>query len=1040
MHRLLVTTLLLPLAAWQPGTDGSKQPANVIELNGHHFTLPPGFTIELVAGPPLVDRPVSIDFDELGRLYVTEVSGATNRENVQQQKKMHRVLRLETAGPDGKFHKGGVFADELAFPEGVLYYKESVYVAAPPSIWKLTDTTGKGVADQRVEWFKGKTLTGCANDLHGPYLGPDGWIYWCKGAFATQTYDLPGKKGWKTRAAHIFRAKPDGTCIEPVMTGGMDNPVDVVFTPGGERIFTTTFLQYPGGGKRDGLIHGVYGGIYGKEFHDVLDPHPWTGPKVMPPLVHLGAAAPCGLHRYESDAIGKEYKDNLFACCFNMRKVTRHVLTPDGATFKTADSDFLVSDNYDFHPTDVIEDADGSLLVVDTGGWYKLCCPTSQLVRPEALGGIYRIRKTGMEKLEDPRGLTVKWAGLSEIQLVKLFDDRRPFVRKRAVEELVDLYAVRMKQKGDFWFAYEKPSPQGRVYLVRALMRMGQWGAETVRDRYLNDDDEIVRQAAIHGAGLNRDYRALPQLVKLLKNPSMHNRRAAAEALGRIGDKFSVPALLAALGDKCDRVLEHSLIYALIEIGDAQGTAAGLKSNSPAVRRATLIALDQMASLKADTIAAELDSTDPQMKEAAWWIAGRHPDWSGTVAGFLRARLAAAKLPTAEQDELVKQLAKFGRGGTVQQLLGERLSDAAASKQSKQTVLRAMAQAGLKQPPDDWVAGLNTLLTGSDLDLVQEAITTARTWRDPKQPVAKLVATLLVVGDNAKLPAGVRFAALSAMPGRLPKVDAAFFDLLRAHLASDQPVTLRGAAADVLGRAALTNEQLHLLTASVKTAGPMELDRLLDAFAGCSDDAVGKDLLAAMQAAKAKSSLRVDTLKPRLAKFGPAVQKEAAILYAALNVDAGKQQAHLETVLTTLKDGDIGRGRTVFNSQKAACFVCHAIGYLGGTVGPDLTRIGKIRNDRDLLESIIFPSASIVRSYEPMLITTKSGKVHNGVIRKDSPDEIVLATGINQEVRIAREEIDDIRPSQVSVMPAGYDGLLTRQELADLIAFLKACK
>ncbi len=89
---------------------------------------------------------------------------------------------------------------------------------------------------------------------------------------------------------------------------------------------------------------------------------------------------------------------------FNLRKVTRHVLEPSGATFTTRDTDFVVSDSRDFHPTDVIEDADGSLLVVDTGGWYKLCCPTSQLAKPDTLGAIYRVRRTGAAPVNDPRG------------------------------------------------------------------------------------------------------------------------------------------------------------------------------------------------------------------------------------------------------------------------------------------------------------------------------------------------------------------------------------------------------------------------------------------------------------------------------------------------------------------------------------------------------------------------------------------------------------------------------------------------------------
>ena len=172
------------------------------------------------------------------------------------------------------------------------------------------------MADRRQEWFEGKTLTGCANDLHGPYLGPDGWIYWCKGAWAEQTYEQPGKAPWVTRAAHIFRRRPEGGPIEHVMTGGMDNPIKVVFTPGGERIFNTTFLQHPGGGKRDGLIHAIYGGVYGKK-HDVIEHHPRTG-DVMPVLVHMGAAAPSGLLRLESPWLGRQYQDNLVVTLFNM--------------------------------------------------------------------------------------------------------------------------------------------------------------------------------------------------------------------------------------------------------------------------------------------------------------------------------------------------------------------------------------------------------------------------------------------------------------------------------------------------------------------------------------------------------------------------------------------------------------------------------------------------------------------------------------------------------------------------------------------------
>jgi putative membrane-bound dehydrogenase-like protein len=1041
MRQLVLTLLALTLGACGlAGFTSEATRTHQVQLDGHAFTLPVGFEIERVAGHPLVDRPIEADFDEMGRLYVTDSSGSNDPVKIQIEKKPHRVVRLEDTKGDGRYDRGTVFAEHLMFPEGALWYKGSFYVAAPPSIWKLTDGKGTGVADRRVEWFKGKTLTGCANDLHGPYLGLDGWIYWCKGAFAQQTYERPGKPPFVTRAAHIFRSRPDGTGVEPVMTGGMDNPVEVVFTPGGERIFTTTFLQTPGGGQRDGLIHAIYGGIYGKDQGAIYE-HKWTSPALMPVLVHFGAAAPCGLLRYESDVFGPEYKDNLFACLFNMHKVTRHVLEQAGSTFKTRDEDFLVSSNPDFHPTDVLEDADGSLLILNTGGWYKLCCPSSQLHKPDILGAIYRIRRSAARKLDDPRGLRLAWSTMSPLDLVNLLDDSRPAVRRRAIEVLGDRGPAALPPLTQAML--HGPAQQLRLNAVWAATRIEHQCARALVRSALGDNDQIVRQAAIHSAGVWRDKEAVPELCRLLRGHSFQNRRAAAEALGRIGNPAAIPPLLEAVSQPADRALEHSLIYALIEIGDREKTMAGLTGTNLPVRRAVLTALDQMDGGKLDVaeVTRELTSTDPRLKETAWWIAGRHPEWGGALAQFLKPRLAANHLSGSERAELVGLTARLSKSKAVQELLARLISDPNAAIESRRLALQAMAQADVREAPRLWIDTLLLLLNGKDAGLHADVLVTLRSLRLAKPQMARLAEPLIAFACNNGNPAAVRVAALAVLTDGLARVQPALFQLLLGELEPSQPVAARSAAADILSRATLDSAQLVVLAGTLKSVGPMELDRLLEAFGRSGDEQVGTSLIAALNiSATARSALRGDALKRCLAKYGPAVQRQAQALFASLDVDAAKQRTKLEDLVSSLKSGDVRRGQAVFNGTKALCSTCHAIGYLGGKVGPDLTGIGKIRTERDLLESIVFPSASFVRSYEPTLILTRDGKTHNGLIRKDSPEEIILTIGATQEERIARVEIEDLQPGKVSIMPAGLDQQLTPQELADLVAFLKACK
>lgn len=607
MTRLVVFSSLAALTAH----------AAEFAVGGRTLVVPEGFEVELAAGPPLVERPISADFDEQGRLYITDSSGSNDKVEKQLAEKPHRVVRLEDSDGDGRYDKSVVFADRMMFPEGAMWLDGSLYIAAPPCIWKLTDTDGDGIADQRDEWFQGRTLTGCANDLHGPYLGPDGWIYWCKGAFAKQTYEHAGREPFVTRASHIFRCRPDRTGFESVMTGGMDNPVELAFTAEGERILTATFFQHPAAGRRDGLIHAVYG-----KPHDVLDGHVVTG-ELMPLLAHLGPAAPTGLARYRGAQFGPEFRGDFFAALFNLHKITRHHLAPDGSTFASRDEDFLVSPDHDFHPTDVLEDADGSLLVVDTGGWYKLCCPTSQLYKPDVLGAIYRVRRKAAPVPDDPRGMKLAWNELGPPALAALLSDSRPAVRDHAAARLSQI-AASEAVPALAQTLRESKDARVRQGVVWSLTRIdGAIAREVVRSA-LGDAEISVRHAAAHSAGIWRDRDATAPLVRLLGSDQPQLQRAAAEALGRIGDRAAVPALLRATPG-ADRVLEHSIIYALIEISDRAATAAALRADSPAATRAALIALDQMPGEKLDPklITPFLSAPDAALKKTAAWIVGR---------------------------------------------------------------------------------------------------------------------------------------------------------------------------------------------------------------------------------------------------------------------------------------------------------------------------------------------------------------------------------------------------------------------------------
>ena len=1006
--------------------------------------VPAGFTIERVTNSELTKYPMMAGFDDRGRLFIAESSGENTRapQLIKEPKSMIRML--EDLDGDGRFDKSTVFADKLTLPMGALWHDGSLYVASPPNIWKLTDHDDDGVADERKIIVDSFGFSGNAASIHGCFRGPEGRLYWCDGRHGHEFKDKSGKVTSKGLAARIFSCNPDGSDIEVHCGGGMDNPVEIDFTPEGEMIGSVNILLTRP--RVDCLVHWLEGGVY-PHFEDCVAEFKRTG-DLLGPITRFGHVAVSGMLRYRSPQFGPEYQENIFTSIFNTHKVIRTQLVRSGATFETKEEDFLVSDDPDFHPTDVIEDADGSLLVINTGGWFRIGCPQSQISKPDIHGAIYRIRKSGAPPVQDPYGLALDWNSLSPERKIQLLNDSRPFVQRKAIDELAKAgdHAVPMLSKvvaapaGSF---YNDTSKRNAVW---TLTRIGTDKARTAIQHGLNSSASVQMTAA-KSLGSLRDVSSVSQLTQLLKSENPAIQRNAATALGRIceagqrGDTISnaelktvVESLFQAIKGSPDRTLEHALIYALIRIDQRDLILAGLSDSSPAVRRAALITLDQMNSgnLTRELVTPLLDTDDPALQKEALTIIGEHEGWAGETLSLLKTWLSEDTLSAERAAVLRGFLIAQAADPEVQTLIAQALTNSNTSRSAKSILLEVIQRSALKEFPVAWRQALESTLKSQDPELQILVIRIAQT-----NDLPELSGLLTSLALNTQQPATLRIEALSAAGSQLKSVEAEPFDFLIARMSEEYPPLDRLAAARALAGLPLSEGQLIQLSKQLDAPGPLALPVLLRAYTKSNAEPVGLALINALNASSAATNLSADELASLLKKYPEPVQKAADPLLKKLGVDLAQQKAHLESLKPLLTQGQIEEGRKIFFGKKAACSGCHAVEDQGGKVGPDLTRIGAIRTGTDLLEAIALPSASFARGYRSYLVVTDSGRIYTGVISRESTDTVYLRTADLSEVRIARDEIEVMKESPTSIMPKGLEQRLTPQEIRDLLAYLQ---
>ena len=672
--------------------------------------VPVGFVVESAAMSGLVDYPMFITFDPAGHLFVAESTGKDLSGKEMAAAPECLILRLDDTDGDGVFDRRNIFANQLSLPMGVLWHQDALYVASPPDLLRFEDADGDGNSDTREVLLTGWNVLNTAS-LHGPFLGPDGLLYVTHGRHG---YSIETKEGAKLEglAARIWRCAPDGSGLERFAGGGFDNPVELIFTPAGEMLGTMTYFTDPRHGQRDALLHYMWGGVYPKP-HEAINEFVRTG-DLMPVMTKFARVAPTGLLRYRSAAFGEEFRGNLFSAQFNPHRIMRHVLSRDGATFRTEDSDFLTSSYSDFYPTDVLEDPDGSMLLCDTGAWYVDACPISRIAKPEIKGGLYRIRAKTAPQMDDPRGAEIAWASLSARDLAALLEDGRFSVRDRALELLA---AKREKAAAPLKRVLsEFQSEEARIGALRLLARLANDSALPSILEALKDPSLDLRVTAIQVLGAAHDAAALPPLLDRLENGEPAERREAATALGRLGAPECSAVLLNACAKETDRFEEHALNYALIELGDEATLETALSSEAPAVRRAAAISLDQIGSprLTPDRLIALLRDDDAQLRQTALWIASRHGDWAEDIVTFAAERLRSRELDARDAERLIDLLPSFAGSPDCQDLMAEFVSSPEHPRGLRVRMLRAIGSSPVSPFPARWSELLGTLLDGTE--------------------------------------------------------------------------------------------------------------------------------------------------------------------------------------------------------------------------------------------------------------------------------------------------------------------------------------
>jgi putative membrane-bound dehydrogenase-like protein len=964
------------------------------------FQMEPGLRLELVAAEPLVASPVAMVFDERGRMYVAENRGYPTGPAAGEPP-VGRIALLEDTDGDGRMDRRAEFARGLTFPNGVMAWGGGLIVTCAPDVLFLRDTDGDSEADERRVLFTGFATSGSTQlRVSHPTLSIDNWIYLTSGLTGGNVVcpAAPDRPAVVLRRTD-FRFRPDRDSWEAADGGSQ---FGLTFDDFGRRFICYNRVQVQHVVMASRMLRRNPYLAFSETVQDCpadLVPEPLKGHGAAARLFpisrnittadsHAGTfTAACGVTVFRGTGLPVAYRGGAFSCDPTGNLVHFDRLEPRGVTFSARPAsegvEFLASRDNWFRPVFLGQGPDGALYVCDM---YRKTIEHPDYLPEEVrkrtdfesgknMGRIWRVIRSDARPEEMRRLRQPDLASKSVSQLCDVLRDRDGWWRDTAHRLLLKGHDSAAIGPLRSIAADRQSPPFAVVHALRLLEALDAVS------------DDLLRRTLRHGAAPVRE-----QALQLTEP------RLAAEP-GWLED------VLRCTGDEDARVR----FQAAITLG-----AVGVAAESPPAQSA--------GRRREDAIAAALARVAARDSSDRWLRAAVFSSLTGRELGFLAALRELSRGEGLLQPELLNELGRLlGASqpketwpGLVRILVAARPGFAPVEEAGLLTGLAEAARSRLSaRDSEDVLSALEGPAAGRD---------------DMEDSIRRLIVEMKRIALDGAQPLAYRRTAVGLL---------AFADFDQAGEALQRlvdpqlPDTLQAAAVRALGTHRDARVVTSLLAAGRFATYPPSLrEQVLSTLIAQSHHVPG--LLTALEDGRVPTA-SIDALRRRqLTQHRDLdVRRRAEKLFGAVQGDRAKVFEAYKDVVTWKADPT--NGRAVF---QRVCATCHRLDQEGHAVGPDLFGIRNQPKETILLHTLV-PDHEITQGFTAYTVATKDGRTLTGLVTSETPASITLKQPLGKEDTILRAEIEEMSASNQSLMPQGLEKSISRQEFADLLAYLK---